>query len=180
MFNRIRLPAVAACLLLLLAACGGEKDTEKGDSGETGSAVTVSDAWVKATDTEMTGVFGQIHNDTDAEITVSKASSTVAKMVEIHEVVDDGSGTMVMQPKPGGLVIPAGETATLEPGADHIMLMGLTEPLQPGDTVSVELELSDGTTTTFEATVKAFTGADESYQPSADPHESMESESPAQ
>ena len=71
---------------------------------------------------------------------------------------------MVMQPKEGGIPIPAGGSATLEPGGDHIMLMDVTEPIKPGDVVELELELSDGSTITMTATAKEFSGADEDYQ----------------
>ena len=37
--------------------------------------------------------------------------------------------------------IPAGGSVTLEPGGHHIMLMDLVEPIEPGDTIPVTLEL---------------------------------------
>ena len=86
-------------------------------------------------------------------------------MVELHEVVMK-DGEMVMQPKEGGIPIPAGGSATLEPGGDHIMLMDVTEPIEPGDVVELDLELSDGSTLTMTAIAKEFSGADEDYSPS--------------
>ena len=84
-------------------------------------------------------------------------------MVELHETVANDSGEMVMQPKEGGFVIPAGGTLTLEPGANHIMLMGLAKPIVAGDEVSFTLTFADGSTYTFTAPAKDFTGANENY-----------------
>ena len=56
----------------------------------------------------MTGGFGIIKNTTDADITVTGASTPAARMVELHETVAGPTGAMQMQAKQGGFVIPAG------------------------------------------------------------------------
>ncbi len=86
-------------------------------------------------------------------------------MVELHETVKNDTGAMQMQPKAGGIVIPAGGTHLLEPGADHVMLMMLTGPLETGTTTTLTLSTSDGDVT-LTVPVRAFTGAQESYAPS--------------
>jgi len=53
----------------------------------------------------------------------------------------------------------------LAPGANHIMLIGLTRPLLAGDEVSVTLTFSDGTEVALTAMVKDYTGANEEYAP---------------
>lgn len=171
--RRVGALAAALALVVSVSACGntdstgdGDKATDTPSGSTTGSGVVVKDAWVKAVKSGMTGAFGEITNNSDADVTVVSATSDAAKMVELHEVVDDGSGTMVMQPKKGGFPIPAGETYTLEPGADHIMFMDVTKALKPGDTVSLTLKLDNGDTVKFDAPVKPFTGAQENYQPS--------------
>jgi len=72
-------------------------------------------------------------------------------------------GTMKMQAKQGGFVIPAEGELKLEPGANHIMLMDLTKPVQAGDQVTFDLKTSDGGSVTFTAQAKDFTGANENY-----------------
>jgi copper(I)-binding protein len=131
------------------------------------AAVVVSDAWVKAVDSDMTAAFGTLTNNTDEDVTLVAATTDASAMVELHEVVMK-DGEMVMQPKEGGIPIPAGGSATLEPGGDHIMLMDVTRPIEPGDVVELDLELSDGSTITMTATAKEFSGADEDYQPDSD------------
>lgn len=59
--------------------------------------------------------------------------------VEVHETVDN-DGVMRMQHLENGLVIPAGESVTLEPGGLHIMFMGLDgRPFEVGGEVPVTL-----------------------------------------
>ncbi len=163
--------AVASLSVVGLAACGADEATTT--SNETTSemsddaAVVVSDAWVKAVDSDMTAAFGTLTNNTDEDVTLVAATTDASAMVELHEVVMK-DGEMVMQPKEGGIPIPAGGSATLEPGGDHIMLMDVTRPIEPGDVVELDLELSDGSTITMTATAKEFSGADEDYQPDSD------------
>jgi copper(I)-binding protein len=72
---------------------------------------------------------------------------------------------MKMQPKAGGFVIPARGRHELEPGGDHIMLVGLTAPVKAGESVEFTLTLKDGATVQFSAVAKPFAGGNESYDP---------------
>jgi copper(I)-binding protein len=128
-----------------------------------GEEVVVSEAWVKAGDGSMTGMFAELSNPSSSDIALIGGSSPSAGFVEIHEVADG-----VMREKEGGVVIPAGGAATLEPGGDHVMLMGLTEPLLAGQTVSITLSFDDGSDVSVEVMVKEFAGANEDYDPSHD------------
>jgi copper(I)-binding protein len=163
MFRRRTLAlAVAGLALGALTACGSEASDNDSDSA---AAVGVTDAWVKAipADEEMTAAFGVLTNESDEDVTLVSATTPAAGMVELHEVVMK-DGEMVMQPKEGGITVPANGTSTLEPGGDHIMLMDVTDPIEPGDVVELELEFSDGNTLTMQATAKEFSGAEEDYQ----------------
>jgi hypothetical protein len=156
-----RTAALAAALSLTavgLAACGGSS----GDSSD--AALAVNDSWTRATEGPMTGSFGTLVNSSDADITITGGSSPVAGMVELHEVVM-AEGEMVMQPKPGGFVVPAGGSLTLEPGGLHVMLMGLTSAIAPGTDVPITLTLSNGESITYTTVAKDFAGGNESYEP---------------
>ncbi|MBP3087734.1 copper chaperone PCu(A)C [Corynebacterium sp. sy017] len=126
------------------AAKFGTSTTEsKSDSESESEAVSFEDAYVKSAKKEdgMTAVFGVLKNNTGAEVNIVSASvSVAASSYELHEVVDG-----VMRPKEGGFVIPAGGSLTLQPGAEHIMLMGLQEDVEAGEDYSVTLNLADGT-----------------------------------
>lgn len=126
------------------------------------STVTFTNAYVRAMaeDSDMTAIFGQITNLGDQDVTITGFSASVpAARYEIHEVVD---GTM--QALPTGLVVPAGETVVLQPGAEHLMLLGVTAPVEAGDTVSVTLTV-DGTetVTTADIPVRTVAAGDEEY-----------------
>lgn len=126
------------------------------------STVTFTNAYVRAMaeDSDMTAIFGQITNLSDQDVTITGFSASVpAARYEIHEVVD---GTM--QALQTGLVVPAGETVVLQPGAEHLMLLGVTAPVEAGDTVSVTLTV-DGTetVTTADIPVRTVAAGDEEY-----------------
>ncbi|NHI20977.1 copper chaperone PCu(A)C [Phycicoccus endophyticus] len=181
-------------LTIGLAGCGSTSSEEPTDAGSAGSSapLTLQDGWVKAVDDvpsptstsmssampsssasgsagmdgsmPMTAMFGTLHNDTGSDITVTAGSSPVAGMVQLHETVKTDSGSMQMQEKPGGFVVPAGGDYTLEPGGDHVMLMDLSAPLANGSQTSVTLTTSAGEVTVT-VPVRTFTGAEESYAP---------------
>ncbi len=160
--RRAALGTAAALAVASLAACGGSSDSGV-SAGSNG--VVVTDAWTKATDGPMTGAFGTLSNGGGEDITVTSASSPVAGKVELHETVMV-DGAMQMQQIDGGFIIPAGGALTLEPGGNHIMLMGLSQAIKPGDSVEIVLSLSDGGSLTYQAVAKDFAGANESYEPS--------------
>ena len=155
--------AVAAALALTLAACGSTSSTGAVDT--TAPGVTAAEAWVKAVDSGMTAAFLTLTNSTDKDLTLVKASTPAAGMVELHEMAMK-DGQMVMQPKAGGIPVKAGSSAVLEPGGDHIMLMQLAGPVKVGDDVELTLTFDDGTTLEVTAPAKAFDGGNESYEPS--------------
>lgn len=159
----------------LLSACAS--DTTATDAATTAAAgeacaLTIADTWVKAQDADMTGAFGMISNPSDADITITEASSPSAGKMEIHEVVDK-DGQMVMQPKEGGLVVPAGGTAELKPGSDHLMMMKLPAPIEAGDEVEITAVCDAGGSLTWTSVAKPFEGGAESYVPAEGSMESM-------
>lgn len=164
--------AASVALVLGLSGCGQSStqasgsETTSASSAETAAAsLTLDDAWVKAADDNMTGIFGTLTNTTDKDINLVQAKYDGATMVQLHETVDDGTGTMKMQEKKGGFVIKAGQSYTLEPGGDHIMVMGLTRPIKPGEEIDVQLVTADDETIPVKAVAKDYSGAQETYAP---------------
>ena len=153
--------AVVAAAALLLAGCAAP--APQAQVAVESDSVSITDAWVKSAEEGMSAAFGVLGNDGAADVTIVSASTEASPMVELHETVANDAGEMVMQPKEGGFVVPAGGTLTLEPGANHIMLMGLARPIVAGDEVSFTLTFADGSTYTFTAPAKDFTGANENY-----------------
>lgn len=171
---------LAALALLLTAGCAGDDTTADPAAGTSAPAttsaapttqapaLTLDDAWVKAADSGMTAAFGVLHNPTDQAVTLVSATSTASARVELHEVVM-ADGGMVMRPKEGGILVPAGGEHVLEPGADHIMLMDLVDPVEPGEDVALTLSFDDGTSLEVSAQAKEFEGGTEDYQPGGTP-----------
>lgn len=157
--------AVLAVSAAALTGCGSSTPAAgTSPSAEDTAALSMTGAWAKAADAGgMTGAFGTLVNPGTEDVTVVAASSAAASTVEMHEVAMDDDGAMVMREIEGGFVVPAGGDYLLEPGASHLMLMGLTDGLLAGDTVTITLELSDGSTLDVDAVAKDFAGANESY-----------------
>lgn len=76
------------------------------------------------------------NNGDDDDRLVSVDSDFPRTMVHKTEAVD---GVMQMRHQHGGVVIPAGETVTFEPGGLHLMFMGLEKPLKDGEKNDVTL-----------------------------------------
>ncbi|KUI26482.1 hypothetical protein AU195_05600 [Mycobacterium sp. IS-1496] len=154
----MRAPLVAWTLVAaVLAGC-----SDAGQPATDAAAVHVHDAWVKAADDGMTAAFAQLTNDADREVRITSATTPAAGRVELHEVVRDRGG-QTMQPKQGGIALPAGADIHLAPGGDHLMLMDLTAPLTPGSDVEITATFADGSTLPITAQVREFPGADEHY-----------------
>jgi hypothetical protein len=80
------------------------------------------------------------------------AATDAAAVVELHETVQEG-GVMKMRPLPR-FEVPAGGRLEMKPGGPHIMLLGLTRDLKPGDTVAVTLIFEKAGRMTIEAPVR--------------------------
>ena len=116
--------------------------------------VAVSDAWVRGTvaGQKATGAFMRLTATTD--VTLVDAASSAAKIVEVHEMKQEG-GVMKMSAVPR-LPLPAGKAVLLQPGGYHVMLMDLTQPLKDGDTVPITLTFEDKNGAKQTVTVKAI------------------------
>ncbi|HIY65018.1 MAG TPA: copper chaperone PCu(A)C [Candidatus Agrococcus pullicola] len=132
--------------------------------------LSVTDPWVRSEAGEMTAMFGEIENTTGSDLLIDSIDTDVAESVEMHEMIENENGSMVMQEIEGGFSIPAGETLALEPGGDHFMFIGLHDDLLAGETVTVTVHFEDGEPLTIEATVKDFPGGNEPYDDDGEGH----------
>jgi copper(I)-binding protein len=73
--------------------------------------------------------------------------------VELHETIEQ-DGVMSMIPRPDGFPLPAGATLELKPGGKHVMLMGLVNPLAPGQTYQLTLNFEKAGPITIEVPVR--------------------------
>ncbi|MDV2477822.1 copper chaperone PCu(A)C [Rhodococcus zopfii] len=152
----------ATAAVAFTAGCGSE-DTAPTTAADT---IVVSSAWTKAAESGMTGSFAELENTGDQDVQVVAVSSPVSSRSELHEMAPGADGGMAMRQMDGGLTIPAGGEHSLAPGADHLMLMDLLEPVTPGTEIALTLTFSDGSSTEFTSQVRDFAGGREKYVPS--------------
>ena len=105
-----------------------------------------------------------LHNMGAEEDRLIGAKSTVARAAQIHstEVKDD---IVSMRHIEDGVLLGAGQVHEFGRGGDHVMLMGLTEKLEDGDTVPVTLIFEKAGEVTVDVTVDNARG-----QPGHDDH----------
>jgi copper(I)-binding protein len=103
-------------------------------------------------------VYLTVLNGLDVPVRLASATSAVAATVETHETVEE-QGVMKMTMLPDGYEIPAGSVLELKPAGKHIMLIGLAQPLNPGDSFDVTLNFDNGETMTLTVPVVEMTMA---------------------
>ncbi|HYC02006.1 MAG TPA: copper chaperone PCu(A)C [Azospirillaceae bacterium] len=116
--------------------------------------LTVTQAWARpTTSTAKAGaVFVTLTNKGAATVLVG-AETPAAERVELHTHVMEGA---VARMRPvESIPVPAGGTATLAPGGDHLMLFGLRKGLAVGDRLPVTLRFQGGASVRTEAEVLA-------------------------
>lgn len=136
--NNVRLLVIAVGLLLSSVCAAG---------------VEVIDPYVRAVPpgSPATAAFMGLKAD-NSGVALVKASSDAARSVELHTHIHD-NGVMRMRPV-DKIDLKKGEVVMLQPGGLHVMLIGLTKPVKPGDSVDIELQFSDGTSQQISAPVR--------------------------
>ncbi|MDN6602967.1 copper chaperone PCu(A)C [Brevibacterium sp.] len=166
--NTTLMATLSVAAMIGLSACGQSQASEPEETSKSQVSVdslSLDNAWVKASDEGMTAVFGELKNNSDKDINLVAAKYYDADTVQLHETLEDNAGGMSMQEKEGGFTIPAGESLSLRPGGDHIMVMGMSKPIKPGEEISLELVTADEQTIPVTAIAKDYSGAQENYAP---------------
>ena len=106
--------------------------------------LSVEQGWVHLVPPVSPNTAGylMLHNGGDQNRNLVAVKSPVAEAVEMHTVVEQ-DGAMSMQ-QLQSIAVPAEDCVMFEPGANHIMFIGLKQPLQEGDTVPLTLIFEDG------------------------------------
>jgi copper(I)-binding protein len=120
--------------------------------------IRIENPWVRRLPTAATGqrgngadvaVYLTINNQDDSADALMAATSDAARRAELHEVKAEGGATSM---RPVARVdVPARGRLELKPGGYHVMLLGVTRPLNPGDRVRVTVTLEKAGSITFEA-----------------------------
>lgn len=142
MIERIALVALA------VFACGAAAPAAQAP------AFVASAAWVRepVPGQQQTAAYVVIENPGAAELRIVGASSDVAGVVEIHEMVR--TGDMMKMAPVKSVPVPAHGRVELKPGGLHLMLFQLKKPLKAGDTASLTLTTASGDSVKVAAAVK--------------------------
>jgi copper(I)-binding protein len=116
------------------------------------SGPEVGSAWARATPPGAKDGVAYVTIQSPTADRLVSASTPVAKQAQLHTMSMQG---MIMKMQPlSGLDIPAGQSVTLKPGGEHIMLMGLNQPLRAGQTFPLTLDFEKAGPRTVTVTVE--------------------------
>ena len=108
---------------------------------EQAAPVEVSEAYARSANPATGAVFMQLANTGDQECTLSGATSDVAERVELHTHREEDGVMKMVAADP--IAIAPGAHHELARGADHVMLLGLHEPLANADELALTLDFGD-------------------------------------
>lgn len=128
----------APTLTILAAAEGGHGGPGAGSMSH--GDLSVEKAWARASAGPARNGAGYLtisNAGAEDDRLIGAAAPGVAERIELHTHIKDGN---IMRMRPVEAIdVPAGGTATLEPGGRHLMMMGLKAPLEAGQSVPVTL-----------------------------------------
>ena len=126
-----------------------------GCSNSNTSTITIKNAHVRQNIPPQTiaAAYMAIHNRGPQTELIS-ASTPAADITEIHVMTTNGS--IMRMKKINRLPIPANGSATLQPGGNHLMLIGLTHNLTPGDSLALTLIFASGETHKIQALITSI------------------------
>lgn len=173
-----RKPTVMTATLLLgltaLAGCAPAENSSSTDISASASstsnnnsdqALSISQPWVKASQSDMTATFAEITNQSEEAVKIVKAESSVSDMVQLHTtVLDPKTGSSSMK-QVDSFTIEPGETFKLEPGGNHIMLMNMKCSIPAGHRLTITLTDDQGKTYDLDSTARDYSAAKEEYAP---------------
>lgn len=148
------LKTILVAMLVTLAGCGGPSAP---------SSIEVAEAWSPETPPGASVAAGYmtIRNGTAADDAIIAMESPVAGAVEVHTMtMEDG---MMRMRKVENLEVPAGKSVVLEPGAMHLMLIDLKDPLAAGGRYPLTLTFKAAGKVQTEVEVRGNGGAKDDH-----------------
>lgn len=144
--RRCAVAAGITLLLMILTGCGAI-------GSQSGPDLRIEDAWARpAPGTGNGAIYFTLRNEGDVNETIVGASADVATAVELHQTSHEDD---VMRMRPVERVpVPAGSGVVFEPGGYHVMMIGLTQDLQPDDQFQFALEFENSPSLTADVTVR--------------------------
>ncbi|EAK0812175.1 copper chaperone PCu(A)C [Campylobacter lari] len=108
--------------------------------------ITINDPYVRQTppNSKTTAFFLELKNNSNKDIKLIKAQSSLSDIAEIHDhIMKDGKKMMVQIPQ---ITIKANSSTELKPGGMHIMILNLKENITPQTKANLTLYFDDNST----------------------------------
>ena len=148
--------------LLMMTACGKQDTAACGGDG-----IVASNAWVRAAGegSPMSAAYVELCNGGETADRLIAVSFDGASAAEVHVTQMSDDGVASMAPAENGIALPPHETMALAPGGAHIMLIGLSAPIEEGEeaTITLEFENAGPMTLLFEAKSRVSAAAHEGH-----------------
>lgn len=135
-----------AAASLLIASSAHAYDYTVGD-------LTIEHPWSRATVAGMANGAGYfvIENKGQSDDVLLSANTDIAKTTELHTHIQDGEVMRMRQVE--NVPIPAGEKVMFQPGGLHVMMMGLNQALNQGESFSLTLQFEKSGSVTMDVII---------------------------
>lgn len=157
-FQRAAAALLGAGMLLALAACSGATDapaneTEIAATPAAAFAITNARLVLPPVAGNPAAVYFELSYSGEANLTLDAVTVEGAGMSMMHQTVEKDGAMTMSDADP--ITLAKGTNVAFVPGGMHVMAMQPSDAWTPGGSVNVTLTLSDGTTQTFPAEVRA-------------------------
>ena len=141
---------------MALAACGGEAEVAEPAAVEgVIEGVTIENPRMVLAPVagNPAAIYFDFSYDGDRAFSLGRVAVEGAESAVMHQFGEYDFQVQMMEALP--IPVNKGTTVEFKPGDYHVMAMGVSEELQPGDTTEVTLTVSGGKTHKFTAEVRA-------------------------
>lgn len=114
--------------------------------------VGISDAYARSANPKTAAAFMVLSNHRDSSCRLQGVASEIAERVELHTSLEEG-GVMKMVRLEEEIEIEPYASHNLARGGDHVMFLGVKQPLKDGDVINLTLDFGDCGTETVEVPV---------------------------
>ena len=105
--------------------------------------IEIHDQYARSSNTMAGAAFMTIHNHGDTDDRLIGVTSDASARVELHTHMEDADGVMRMIHVEDGFDLPAGGEIVMKRGAEHVMFMGLTDPFEQDNIVTITFQFED-------------------------------------
>lgn len=133
----------------VLSGCGSQEPAANAASqcGDEDGIYVIENSWTKPArgGQPVSAAYVTLCNGSAEDDAIVSVAYDGAKAVEIHRS-EMTNGVMEMK-KLDQLDLPAGQKMQMEPGGTHLMLIGIEEAIEAGETISLRLEFENNAPT---------------------------------